>query len=104
MSNKLKIFSPATIILVDMPTQLQFEMALYDAAEQERQANLSKSIADLVARQPGPLKPSSSSKEGAIRDSDEYAQERSDFSKQWKAVKFSRDEVEALLKEDPVSF
>jgi len=77
-------------------------MALYDAAEQERQANLSKSITDLVASQPGPRKPSSSSKEAAA-GGDENAQERSDFSKQWKAVRFTRDEVEELLKKEPVS-
>jgi len=94
-----------------MPTELASEMAIYDAQEQERRANAARYIADFVASQPGPHKVPSSSKEGSDSRHGEdptavegdNSQERSEFSKQWKRIKFSRDEVEELLKQAPVS-
>lgn len=91
-----------------MPTELASEMAIYEADEQARQANQAKYFADFLASQPGPRNVPSGSgsqhgEEAAAQEDDDNSQERSEFLKQWKDVKISRDEVEELLKKEPVS-
>lgn len=96
-----------------MPTELASEMAIYDAQEEERRANAARHIADFVNNQPGQRKVLSSSKEGSdsrrgedpasAAVEDDNSQKRSEFSKQWKSIKFPRREVEDLLKQEPVS-
>jgi len=64
---------------------------------------------DFVASQPGPCSNSKAvsdirrREEAAVGDGYDNLHESSEFSKQWKAVKFTRDEVDELLKEEPVS-
>jgi hypothetical protein len=97
-----------------MPTELATQIAIYEADEQERRAKQAKCIADFVASQPGPRNIPSGSKEGsenrhgedtasAAGDDDDNFRERSEFVKQWKGIRFSRDKVEELLKKEPVS-
>jgi len=95
-----------------MTTQFEIVTAPYEDTEQERQENLSKNLANGVANQPSPPNVPSSFKEGsdsqhgedpAAVDNNDNSQERSEFSKQWKGVKFPRGEVEELLKQEPVS-
>jgi len=95
-----------------MPTELASEMATYEADEQKRRENQAKLLAEFVASQPGPRNVPSGSKKGsgnwqgedtAAGADDDSSQERSEFAKQWKSVRFSRDKVEELLKEEPVS-
>jgi len=61
---------------------------------------------DSVANQPRySSKDDSDSQHGEdAADAYDDSEEGSEFSKQWKAVKFSRDEVVELLKIDQVSF
>jgi len=114
-SDKLKLWkkkSTTTIISIDMPTELASEVAIYEAGEQERQDNQAKRIAEFVASQPGPSNTPSGSKKGSdnlhgeeaasVAD-DDNSQERSEFARQWKGIRFSRDKVQALLKKEPVS-
>ena len=99
-----------------MPSQLETELALVEAEDAVKESSYTKYIADFLASQPGqcPLGVPRQSEEGNSQQevgqeeetslvANEDAEEKKKFCAQWTGIKFSHDEVEKSMTDEPVS-